>query len=156
LRNIRFEGDSTVPKEELRAAFPIRDGEVFNVEPIRNGIEALTKLYASRGYIDFAAVPDSEIDDNLRPWVSLVFQLALQKQYRVGKVEIIALDPGLETRLRGLVPNGEIFDYDVFEKFFKENKSVLPPGLSLENDIHVLRHVRAGIVDLTFDFRSCP
>ena len=163
LRNIRFRGvtdsrigdDLTFPEATLRAAIPIRDGEIFNVALIRNGIEALTKLYNSRGYIDFTAVPDTEVDDDLQPRISLVFALDPEQQFRVGKVEIMALDSKLEARLREIVRPGEIFNPEAMGHFFKENKSVLPSRLSPEN-IRVLRNVKVGIVDLAFDFRHCP
>jgi outer membrane protein assembly factor BamA len=155
LGDIRFVGDTRISEAELRPVVPIRSGELFDVSLVRAAIQALSKLYSSRGYIDFTAVPDAEIDDNLQR-ISLAFQLDPQKQFRVGKVEIVALDPRLEARLRGLVRPGEIYNSEAVADFFKENKSVLPSGLSLTDDIHVLRNVKAGIVDLTFDFRTCP
>lgn len=36
----------------------------------------------------------------------------------------------------------------------KENRSALPRGVSFE-DVHILRNVKTGIVDLGFDFRVC-
>ena len=163
LRDIRFRGvtdtrfgdDLTFPEATLRAAIPIRDGEIFNVALIRNGIEALTKLYNSKGYINFTAVPDTEVDDDLRPLISLVFALDPEQQFHVGKVEMMALDPKLEARLREIVRPGEIFNPEAIKDFFKENKSVFPSRPSPEN-LRVLRNVKAGIADLTFDFRPCP
>jgi hypothetical protein len=100
LKSIRFDGDSPIPEEELRTAVPIRDGELFNVELIRSGIDALTKLHNLRGYVDFTTVADTEIDDDLRPGISLGLHLDLQKQYRIGDLEIMALDPNLIARIR--------------------------------------------------------
>jgi outer membrane protein assembly factor BamA len=164
LKDIRFRvvtdtgigGDSAIPEAELRAAIPIRDGEIFNVALIRNGIEALTKLYGSHGYIDFTAVPDTEVDDDLRPWISLVFALDQEQQFHVGKVEIMGLDPKLEARLTELIRPGDIYNYEAVEDFLKEIKAVLPSGFSIGRDVSFLRNVKAGIVDLTFDFRTCP
>jgi outer membrane protein assembly factor BamA len=164
LRDIRFRsstdtgigGDSTISDPELRAAIPIRDGEIFNVALIRTGIEALTKLYVSHGYLDFTAVPDTEIDDDLRPWISLVFTLNLQKQFRVGKVVLMGLDPKLEARLTELIRPGDIYNPEVVEDFLKKNKAVLPTGFSLVDDANFLRNVKAGTIDLAFDFRTCP
>ncbi len=156
LRDIRFRGDSTIPETELRAAIPIRNGDIFNVGLVRKGIGALTKLYNSHGYADFTTVPDTEIDDDLRPWISLMFVLDPEQQFRVGKVEIVGLAPKLEARLRGIARPGEIYNPEVIEDFLKENRQVLPSGLSLTDDMHVFRNVKAGIVDLALDFRTCP
>jgi outer membrane protein assembly factor BamA len=131
----------------------MHEGELFNVSLVRNVIEALTKLYVSHGYIDFTAVPDTEIDDNLQR-ISLVFHLDEQKQYRVGKVEIKALDPALEARLRALLRPGEIYNEEAANDFYKENRLALPPKVSTP-DMQAVRNVETGIVDLAFDFRAC-
>jgi outer membrane protein assembly factor BamA len=156
LKDIRFRGDTIIPETELRAAIPIRDGEIFNVPLIRNGIEALTKMFGSHGYIDFTTVPDTEIGDDLPPSISLVFVLDQQRQYRVGKVEVMASDQKLEARLRGLVSPGKIYNSEAVEDFFKKNKLVLPSGLPLSDEIQLIRNFEAGIVDLRFDMRTCP
>jgi outer membrane protein assembly factor BamA len=109
-------------------------------------------LYGLRGFIDFTAIPDTEIDDNLQR-ISLVMRLAEQKQFRVGSVEIRGLDQSLEARLRAIVVPGEVFNPQPIETFLKENRPVLP-SRGFDN-FQIRRNVRAGIVDLTFDPRFC-
>lgn len=102
LEGIRFAGNETdVPESKLRGAVPIADGDLFSVSRIRDGIDALTRLFGSLGYIDFTAVPDTEENDNSRQ-ISVVFNLDLQKQFRVGKVEVRTVNSKLEARLREL------------------------------------------------------
>jgi outer membrane protein assembly factor BamA len=154
LQGIRFGGDKTdVPETELRAAFPISDGELFDVSRIRKGIEALTNLFGSLGYIDFSAVPDTRMNDDSRQ-ISVVLQLDLQKQFRVGKVEILTVNPKLEARLRELLRTGEVFHSGALDAFCKENRSALPKGFS-SRDVHTRRNARTGILDLSFDLRVC-
>lgn len=152
LGDIRFTGDTTVPEAELRQTFPLRDGEFFDVARVREGIEALTKLYGSHGHIDFTATPETQVDDNLQRIV-LVIHLDEQKQYRVGTVEIRGLDPSLEARLRSIVMPGEVFNLQPIETFFRENRPVLP-SRGIDN-FQIRRNVKAGLVDLTFDPRFC-
>src|SRR5882762_9249285 len=64
LGDIRFTGGTAIPEAELRQVIPMREGELFSVERVRAGIEALTKLYGSHGYIDFTVVPDTEVDED--------------------------------------------------------------------------------------------
>jgi outer membrane protein assembly factor BamA len=156
LRDIRFRGDSTVPETELRAAIPIRDGEIFSVPLIRNGIEALTKMYGSHGYIDFTAVPDTEIDNDRPAWISLVFVLDQQRQYRVGKVEVMASNQKLEARLRGVLSPGAIYNSEAVEDFFRQNEPEFPFGMVRSDEMQLTRNFETGIVDLTFDIRTCP
>lgn len=159
LGDIRFEGDSTVPETEVREAIPLREGELFSVSKVREGIQSLTKLFGSHGYIDFTVVPRTEVDQNLQR-ISLVMHLDTQKQFRVGKIDVVGLDPTLEAQVRSIVRPGEIFNPATLDEFFKDRKAVLLSGL-YPTDAYISpytakRNVRTGIVDLTFDFRSCP
>jgi outer membrane protein assembly factor BamA len=52
----------------------LREGELFNVERIRSGIDNLTKLYSSEGYIDFTVSPQLESAEKLRR-ISLLMSL---------------------------------------------------------------------------------
>jgi outer membrane protein assembly factor BamA len=152
LGDIRFTGDTAIPEAELRQTFPLHEGEFFDVARVREGIEALTKLYGSHGYIDFTVTPDTEINDNLQR-ISLVMLLDPQKQFRVGSVEIQGLGPSLEASLRSIVMPGEVFNPQPIETFLRENRPVLP-SRGFDN-FQIRRNVRAGIVDLTFDPRFC-
>jgi hypothetical protein len=157
LRNIRFTGDDTISEAELRRAVPLRDGELFRVPAIREGIESLTKLYGSRGFIDFTAVPDTQVDDDPgnTPWISLLFYLNREKQYRIGDIKILGPNRKLESRLNSIVKSGEVFNSQAVDRFFKDNQSALP-GISWRNDWEMRRGIDTGTVDLAFDFRACP
>jgi outer membrane protein assembly factor BamA len=150
--DIQFTGGTGIPETELRRVFPLREGEIFSVRQVRAGIEGLTKLYSSQGYLDFTVRPDTEIYDNLQR-ISLVMRLDEQKQFHVGSVEIRGLDPSLEARLRSILVPGEVFNPQTLETFFKENRPVLP-SRGLDN-FQIRRNARMGIVDLTFDPRFC-
>jgi len=151
LGNLKFVDISTIPEGELRQAFPLHEGELFSVERIRAGIRALTNLYASHGYLDFTAVPETEIDENLQR-ISLVMHLDEQRQFRVGTVDIQGLDPVLEAKLRSLLVPGEVFNGPSIDTYFKENRPLIPRGM---DNFEIRRNVRTGIVDLMFDPRLC-
>ena len=150
--DIQFTGGSGIPEAELRKVFPLREGEIFSVRQVRAGIEGLTKLYTSQGFLDFTVIPETKIYDNLQR-ISLVMRLDEQKQFHVGSVEIRGLDPSLEARLRSILVPGEVFNPQSLETFFKENRPVLP-SRGLDN-FQIRRNARMGIVDLTFDPRFC-
>ncbi|HLB88357.1 MAG TPA: POTRA domain-containing protein [Terriglobales bacterium] len=154
LGDIRFVGETVFPPEELRKLIPLREGELFNVAKIRDGIEALRKMYRSKGYIDFVAGPETEVDD-VRQCISLVMEVQEGPRFRVRRVEVIGLDPRMETLLRSKLKSGEPFNPELVDDFYKENKSVLPPEVSPQ-DMEVYRNVRNSMVDLVFDFWTCP
>ncbi len=106
--------------------------------------------------MDFTVGADTQLDDDLRPGISLVLNLDLQKQYRIGNVDIAGLDPKLEARLRAIVRPGEIYLPYAVADFFEQNKSKLPSGLNPWKAMHVHFNGKDGIIDLVFEFRICP
>jgi len=161
LSEVRFQsaehprpGDELFSFAELRQQIPLHDGDFFRVEKIREGLDALRRLYGSKGYVDFTSEPRTEVD-NEQQTIALTIVLSKEQQYRVASVEILGLDPALENLLRSLIRLGEIFNHQVLNNFYKEHKSVLPPGASPEDD-EVLRDVRNATVALRLDFRACP
>jgi hypothetical protein len=140
--------------EELRKLLQMREGDLLSTDKIREALDAMKRLYGSHGYIDFVASPLTEIDDE-RGRVSLMMELDQQKQYRVGKIEAFGLNPALEELLKSKLKPGDIINNDLIRNFLTENKSSLPPDVSSE-DIEFHRNVRAGTVDLRFNFQACP
>lgn len=142
------------PADELRKLVPLSEGELFSGEKIREGLDNLRKLYGSKGYYDFTATPLIQADD-AKQRISLVMELDEQKQFRIGKVKVISLDPKIQPILDSEFKPGDIFNSQAIEEFFQENKSALPPDASPE-DMGVERtDVSAGIVDLRFILLTC-
>ena len=60
LKEITFTGNKAVSDTRaLRAQFKIKDGDIFDSEEIRKGLENLRKAYAALGYINFSPVPNT-------------------------------------------------------------------------------------------------
>ena len=79
------------PIEQLRAAIPMQDGDVFSARNIRYGLDALHKLYGEQGYMDMVADPLTDVD-NAHQTVSIMFELDEQRQFRIGRLEVYGLD----------------------------------------------------------------
>ncbi len=58
----------------LRDQFHLRNGDLFNVTEIRAGLERLKQLYGKRGYADFKAAPDTEVN-KLSRHVDLIIRI---------------------------------------------------------------------------------
>lgn len=160
LGNIRFrDADSPAaptvfPSEKLRKLVPQQDGEIFNVRRIREGVDALTKLFGSEGYIDFTATPEMDADPR-RQRISIVMELQEGPQFRVGKMKVLGLEPSTENLLKSKLKPGDLFNFQVVDDFYKENKALLPADASTVDD-QLQLDARKGTVDLLLDFRSCP
>jgi outer membrane protein assembly factor BamA len=143
------------PVAQLRKQFNLREGDLFDVGEIRHGVEALTKLYGSDGYIDFTAVPQFDMNDADRR-IALTVRLAEQMQYRVGKVEVEGLDPTMERILRSTIKEGEVFNTRLLNDFYEKYKLDLPESIRPETMATIDRNLENGKVNLRFDFRTCP
>lgn len=142
------------PLDELRKTIPVADGELFNVSKIRKGIDRLRKLYGSRGYIDFVAEPETDVDDDTQR-IYLIMVLDQQKPFRIGKVDVITREPNVEAFVESKFKPGGVVDSTALAAFFELNKSVLPPGASLQDVDVVRRDLKAGIADLNFNLLTC-
>jgi outer membrane protein assembly factor BamA len=140
---------------ELRNLYPLREGDVFDAEKIRESLNAYRRLYAAHGYIDFSSTPDFDVDDKTGR-VNLTIEMDQQKQFRIDAVDVSGLDPRTEGILRSLVKPGGVFNSDVIDKFFDENRSLLPAGSSPQDNLTAKRNVKAGTTSLRFDFFTCP
>jgi outer membrane protein assembly factor BamA len=140
-------------QDELRKQINLADGSFFDVGKIRDGLESLARLYGRRGYIDFTAEPRTELDEKTG-LISVVLALNLEKQYRIGKVEVWGPTPVVEKTLQAQWITGDIFNVGKLNDFFKNNAALLPADAS-RDDLKVDRHSSEGTVDLRFDFRVC-
>jgi hypothetical protein len=142
------------PPEQLRKLVTLKEGDLFSADEIRKSLDALRNFYSASGYIDFAASPLTEIDDGARR-ISLIMELEQEKQFRLGKVEILGQNPTLIALFQSKFKPGDIFDERSARDFLKEYKAELPPN-TLPEDLWLHRNVRSGTVDLRFSFDACP
>jgi len=139
---------------ELRKKVPMKRGEVFNVSKVREALDEITKLYAANGYIDMVPTLDTRNDDDGGP-IDLLIKIDEGKQYRIGKIELLGLDEKTKNQLRAHLQSGEIYNNNLINEVLKRYKSVLPAGVSSQ-DVHLTRNTVEHVVDVRFDFYSCP
>jgi hypothetical protein len=142
------------PSAELRNLVPLARGDVFNVSKIRQGLEAITKLYGSNGYVDATIEPDTQVDDD-RPIIDLVLNIDEQSQYRIGKVLVVSTDTNVKSFVSANLKTGQVFNKEVIEQLLRRYKSVLPADVS-ERDISIARNTVSKRLNITFDFWTCP
>jgi Surface antigen variable number repeat len=139
--------------EQLRSLIPLKHGDLFAAEIIRESLDAMRHLYGSHGYVDASMEPQLDVDDEHRR-VNLTIQIDQQKQYRIRKIEVLGLDPATEAILRAMMRSGDVFDVDTLNRFLEENRSGLPIDASMR-DVDLRRDVKNGTVDVAFNFSTC-
>lgn len=142
------------PVERLRELLPIREGDILSAKKIREGLDNLKHLYGHAGYIDSTATPFTEVDDEHHT-VDIRMDLDEQKQYRLRKLEINGLDVNTQAALVWKLKPGDVFDIELFDQFFEDDKALLPEGSSYQN-AEVRRDQNQGKVDLRMHFHQYP
>jgi outer membrane protein insertion porin family len=56
--NFTFEGNTIVKGENLRPLFKLDEGDYYNEEKVRKGLDKARELYGAGGYYEFTAYPD--------------------------------------------------------------------------------------------------
>src|SRR4029077_10022434 len=101
-------------------------GESFSMFPKSDKRwEELTKLYATRGYIDMVPQPEIQNDDDGGP-IDLVLKIDEGKQYCVGKIQFLGMDGKAQNQLIPQLKPGELYNSNLVDEVLKRNKSVLP------------------------------
>src|SRR5690348_15325736 len=92
LKAITFIGNKAVSNPTaLRKLFPITDGEIFDRESLIKGMEDLREAYAELGYINFSAVPETLIDEDIK-LISLNIDCDEGKQFIIRSFTIKGVD----------------------------------------------------------------
>jgi len=127
---ITFTNGTVFPPDRLRKAFPMRTGELFNTEKMRQGIKNLRDLYSTQGYINLTPVPDTNIDDSRRT-VDISFELDEGKPFKFGPLVLDGPEPHPGARKALLeswkVLQGQPYNPDRLRRWFADNQSNLPP-----------------------------
>jgi Surface antigen variable number repeat len=92
LAEIRFEGETVLPPQQLRDAFSQQRGDLFNATKLGAGMERLRELYANRGYINMVASPAVMTDESRRT-INLVLEVDEGQPFDFGKLYLEGIEP---------------------------------------------------------------
>ena len=94
-------------------------------------------------------------NDDGRGAIDLIMKIEEGKQYRVGQMDFLGLDESSQNQLKSQLRPGEAFNKALVDELLARNKSLLPADASWQ-DVHLTRKTKEGVVDVRFDFYSCP
>jgi len=152
---IRFLGQLASPvfdSDTLRKLIPLKDGEIFNRAKYRTGLDAVAAAYHERGFIDFATNESLAMNDESHT-VALAMEITEGPRYRWGNIQVMGLDPKIETILRARLAKDSIANTKLIREFYREYKSSMPVGVSPEAAEWNVDRVHC-IVDIKFDFST--
>ena len=152
LSGIRFMNNRAISNEQLlRSLFAIKDGDVFNVAQVSEGLEKLNATYGQFGYINFTAVPDTRINEENQT-ISLDVDLDEGKQFYVSSINAIGFDEhsSQDAMKDFLLKPGDIYNQRLLDLSMERLSS--PRSVTLAE---LLPDETAGMVVITISFRRC-
>jgi outer membrane protein insertion porin family len=139
----------------LESIFPIKKGEIFSVAKVRKAIEDYTKLYGNFGFIDFTAVPDTEVDDSTKT-INLTFAFDQQKQFFVRRIDFSGNTGTRDKVIRRelLLNEGDMFRNNLWElSLLRLNQLDYFEAVKPEN-AEIKRNVKQGTVDILLKLKE--
>lgn len=123
LKELQFKNAAAFPLAELRTAFRISDGDIFDREKIADGLESLRRLYGTKGYVDFSAVPETSIDEDAH-LISLSVDLDAGYVFRLGTLTVLGeeSEPGARQKLLSTwrAYEGKVYDFRLLQQFLND------------------------------------
>ena len=157
LKEITFTGNKAVKNTQaLRALFKIKDGDIFDTEAIRKGLEALRKAYAALGYINFTPVPNTDADDEKR-LISLRIDLDEGKQFYVRRIEFEGNTTTRDKVIRRelALEEGQVYNGNLWElSLLRLNQLQYFDQLKPDQDSEIKQNPQDGTVDITLKVKE--
>lgn len=149
LGSMKFSDATVFTPEELRRQFRIADGDIFDREKIAEGLEGLRHLYATKGYVNFSAVPQQEIDETAHT-VSLLIDLDSGAAFRLGRLTVQGeeSEPGAREKLLNAWKRyeGRTYDYRLLSAFLRDMHA--RPSVKPEQVFAISQDLQARIINV--------
>src|SRR5262249_2280712 len=97
--------------EALKAAFPLKQGDIFSTEKVRKALKTYGKIYDEYGFIDFTPEPDTQVDD-ANKIINLTLRFDKQKQYYVHRINFVSNTTTRDKVIRRelMIDEGQLFN----------------------------------------------
>jgi outer membrane protein insertion porin family len=152
LSGIAFKNNGAIRSDQvLRSLFAIKDGDLFNVAQVSQGLEKLSAFYGQFGYINCTSFPDTRINEESQT-ISLDVDLDEGKQFYVSNIDAIGLDENSSQDVMKdfLLKPGDVYNQRLLDL---STKRLSTPQSGTLFELH--QNEAAGTVAITIGFRHC-
>ncbi len=146
----------TIKREALMGIFPLKEGDIFNVDRIRKVVEAYTKLYGRLGFMDFTAEPDFDIN-YAKKTIDVTLKFSEEKSYSIHRINISGNVTTRDKVIRRelLLSEGDLYDNRLWEvSILKLNQLGFFDQLKPETAAQVTRNIKQSTVDLNLKVKE--
>ncbi len=132
LGDITFVNTHAFTPKKLREQFPLKKGELFERSKVASGIESLRKLYGTGGFLDWIAIPETQLASDGTANLNISVQEG--PQYHMGKLDIVAAEEvKLRLRAEWKLVEGDVYDNTYIDQYLEANRDLLPIGFTRSN-----------------------
>jgi outer membrane protein insertion porin family len=142
--------------DALKAAFPLKKGDIFSTEKVRKALETYGKIYGEYGFIDFTPEPDTEVDD-ANKIINLTLRFDEQKQYYVHRIDFVGNTTTRDKVIRRelMIDEGQLFNKRLWEmSVLRLNQLDYFDKIEADKAAEIKRNNKAGTVDITLKLKE--
>src|SRR5215467_9268361 len=142
--------------DALKAAFPLKQGDIFSTEKVRKALETYGKIYGEYGFIDFTPEPDTEVDDTNKI-INLTLRFDEQKQYYVRRIDFSGNTTTRDKVIRRelMIDEGQLFNKRLWEmSILRLNQLDYFDKIEADKAAEIKRNNKAGTVDITLKLKE--
>lgn len=120
MTEIRLAGFSAFPADKIKALIHLKPGQPANAVQLGNDLDAVHKLYGTKGYLAAAVQPVPTFDDST---ASVDYQLNVREgeQFHMGDLAVDGIDTSAADKLiaQWQIKKGDVFDDSYLQRFFQ-------------------------------------
>jgi outer membrane protein insertion porin family len=142
--------------DALKSFFPLKQGDILNVDKLRKALKDYTSEYGRFGFIDFTAEPEFDIDD-AKKIINLTLRFDEQKQYYVRRIEFSGNTTTRDKVIRRelLIDEGSLFDKRAWEvSILRLNQLDYFDRIEADKAVEIKRNTKEGTVDLNLKLKE--
>jgi len=155
LAAIEISGNKAFATAQLHSLLHLEPDRPANAVELETGIEAIKKLYGTKGYMAAAVQPTPEFDD-AKATVTYRLEVREGEVYHMGDLEIVGPDSRTTGRLvdEWKLRDGDVYDSAYATTFLNQaSKEIAPLGF-WKISVHETLNEKDKTVDVTFRFDS--
>jgi outer membrane protein insertion porin family len=156
LTQVLWLGNTVFAAEKLQPLIHLQTGQYANAVQLGNDLEAVQKLYGTRGYMAARIRSVPQMDDT-QSTVSYQLQVHEGDVYHMGELEIQGLDARTTARLveAWKLRGGDAYDASYPQQFLNDTNHVIPL-VSWKISVHNSLNEKDKTVDVTLRFDPRP
>ena len=142
--------------DALKAAFPLKQGDLFSTEKVRKALETYGKIYGEYGFIDFTPEPDTEVDD-ANKIINLTLRFDEQKQYFVRRIDFSGNTTTRDKVIRRelMIDEGQLFNKRLWElSVLRLNQLDYFDKIEADKAAEIKRNNKEGTVDINLKLKE--